>query len=453
MRVVMGLRLVLFYSFRLLLLCTAGQLIACAPTLAEIPGNNVSEILDEINVTTYGVVGDGIKDDTRNFQTALDYCSEHSKRCIVPSDLSVRITRPVFIWGSSSLRGNSGSEIHVDFGNLKNRYVLNLGLRRIRVAGTPFSGRIENLTFRVVDGPLDKWDEEKYPIAGRIIQFWRAKNVVISNNEFDIGVYFYAATAGHINRKWLKGIGERENITISGNTVRAKAGSHGMEGIGINYAKNVTISNNSISGVGDDLIGVHFCDQVKVIGNNASGVDGRIFLSNSTNVLVESNILVREPSPLDGEFKRGVSLIYVGYEYPARAREPKPTNTVILNNVLRYPAGAIDGGAAINIRGAEKTLVKGNVIINDSKTVSAHGIWIAPWEDPNIDDFEFNQRTYPIIDARIVENRLLGKYPLEIVQTGACYAHKGRLEIKDNEARVRRKSCPDVDELMRNNVQ
>lgn len=399
---------------------------------------------ESVLVTEFGVVGDGRADDTRNFQRALNACSIKNIECTIPENKKVRITKPIYIWGNSSLYGERGAEILPDMQDLTDRYVVNLGISGKHAPEKPFLGYIGNITFRPISGPSDKWLKDKTPIAGRVIQIWRAENAGITNNTFHLGAFHYGATASHNNRFWLKGRPIKKQLTISGNTINATSGSHGMEGIGISNAEMITISNNHIKGVGDDVIGVHFCNNVKIVENQAEGVDGRIFLSNSRNILVKDNVISRGPSPLDGQYKKGVALIYVGFEFPARVREPKPMNTQIINNTLIYPDNAIDGGATINIRGAENTLISGNTIINNSPMVKAHGIWVAPWEDPKIRSIVVNQTTYPIIGARIVNNKLIGKYPLKIVQTGRCIGYVGQVQITGNLAKIGRLSCPKV---------
>jgi len=434
--------LFLFGVFNLIIGCVAAQNeIAGSPTTKK---NGFPHIF----VTSYGVKGDGVSDDTRSFQTALTKCSNYNLTCIIPANKKIRITKPVFIWGKSGLLGENGAEILPDIQDLKDRYVINLGISNKHKSEKVFSGRIENITFRPLSGPHDRWLEDRgrtpIAIAGRIIQIWRARNASIKNNVFELGVFKYAATAGHNNRFWFRFKTIRNQITINGNTINAISGAHGMEGIGINNASGVIISNNIVFGVGDDVIGVHFCDNVKIIGNVLKGVDGRILVTNSSNILIELNDISRIPSPLDGKYRKGASLIFIGFESLARVYEPKPSNTLIRNNTLTYPGGAIDGGAAIFVRGAEATIIRDNIVINNSSLVTAYGIWVAPEERPNTSKKVMNLKYYPMYDAKIIDNKLIGKFPLEIVQTGMCIGYRGDIEINRNDAKIGKLSCPEV---------
>ena len=125
------------------------------------------------------LVGDGRADDTHVLQRALNECAELEVTCFLPAHKKLRITRPLYLWGSSGLVGRDGSQLLIDFEDFSERYVLNLGLQSKLKPAKAFSGRISNVTFTVANGPLDKWDADRKPIAGRVIQFWRAQSAVI----------------------------------------------------------------------------------------------------------------------------------------------------------------------------------------------------------------------------------------------------------------------------------
>ena len=279
------------------------------------------------------------------------------------------------------------------------------------------------------------------PIAGRIIQFWRAQNAIVKNNTFELGQYFYTSTAGHNNSLWFNGPFVRKNIDIILNKINAVSDAHGMEGIGIDNAQTISIKNNTINGVGDDLIGVHFCRDVQIKDNDLKGVDGRIFVATSTDIVIDNNKIERVASGIDGLFKKGDSLIYIGYEYPSAIRTPHPENIEITNNRLTYPINSIDEGAAISVQGAINTIIDNNKVFNYSLTVKAHGIWIAPWLDPDISDPDTNFMTYSVIGAQIKNNVMSGKYPLKIVMTGKCIGFNDKIYYKNNIADLEI-SCP-----------
>jgi hypothetical protein len=405
--------------------------------------SSVCNASNNVSVTEYGVVGDGIVDDTVAFQSALTYCAINQTTCIIPGKKKVRITAPVYLWGKTNLVGERGSEIQPDLIDITQRFIVNLGISGILQPEIPFTGMVKGITFRVLSGPTDKWlnGEKTIPIAGRVIQCWNCEFTKIKGNVFEIGEYFYGATASQINGAYMFGLGVKHDITIEGNIINQSATFHGQECIGISNAQDIVIKNNHCTGAGDDLIGAHFVDGITINDNVLRGVDGRIFLASTSNAIVKGNHVERMASTLDGQWYQGSTLVYVGYEYPAR-QHPRSENVIIQDNVLVLPESAIDAGAVISIRGATNVLVKDNVIRNDSASVTSHGIWIAPWRDPSTPVAEYE--LYYIEDVSIIGNKMSGDYPLKIVMTDQCVGYRGFVNIIDNDGEIGVISCPKV---------
>ena len=115
--------------------------------------------------------------------------------------------------------------------------------------------------------------------SGRIIFLWRSEGGTISHNTFHIGPYGYGPTSSGNNNNIVRNGNAnciRKNITITDNIITAEGTDViGSEGIGLNQWDGAEIARNKISGVGDDMIGIHFSNDVNIHDNDLSGVDGR----------------------------------------------------------------------------------------------------------------------------------------------------------------------------------
>ena len=363
---------------------------------------------ESVDVTTFGVVANGIADDTVPMQTALTHCSEGRLTCVVPRGARIRITKPLYLWSGGSLRGERGSEFLLAMADDADRFVFNLGIRGRQRIAQPHTGSISGLKFRILAGPSDKWADDKSPISGRVIQFWNVDGSRIQGNWFSLGSFFYGATAAQKNKAWLTGPQSRRGIKILDNEVHAEAVAHGMEGLSVGYCSEVEIRGNLVVGVGDDPIGIHFCEDVVVAKNRTRGVDGRIYISNSKRVLVRNNDVRRSPSPVDGKFRAGTALIWVGYDRNARKLWPEPEDIEISDNRLEYPRDAIDTGGAISIQGGDRIKVTSNKVINHSKSVRAKAVSLKPYFD--LRRLQFHQ----LGEVTVVDNSATGRYPLVI---------------------------------------
>lgn len=251
----------------------------------------------------------------------------------------------------------------------------------------------------------------------------------------------------------------RQNLTISNNVINAVQMNEGFEGISIGLFSNATIVGNTVTGVGDDPIAVHSCSNVKVLRNVVASVDGKIFVSNSDHIDVAYNTSSRMASPVDNTFYLGIGLLYVGFEGKAMgtgapsSQYPAPDYIDFHDNVLRYPAGAIDQGGAIYVYGARHTTVTRNVIVHDSTatTGTLAAIWVLPpnftnpnapgwWVDPVIDpDVGVADTTATVSGIPKVHQVTLdanistGSIPLSLISTaGNCNQIVGPLNVTNN---------------------
>ena len=379
----------------------------------------------EVDPMSYGAKGDGITDDTKSLQRAFNVCSNKSLTCIIPDGKNFLVTSPLFLWGKANIESNKAMGT-ITFNVQSAPYLLNIGISARRKPAQPFTGRISGVNFKVVGGS-----------GGRIIFFWRTDGATIVNNTFDVGRYAYSATSSGNDNYWVvNGFTNsiRKNISIIGNKILATSNDSGSEGIGLGDFDGVLIGGNSIVGVGDDPIGIHSCKNVKIVRNDVKSVDGRIFAVNSANVEIAYNNHERIRSLDDGKFYKGIALIYAGFETLKDHEFSARTNYYIHHNYLYYPAGAIDGGAAIYLYGPIRSVVKFNQVVNDSAFVTATALHLlpAPSSEMTGDHGHIDSNIAQTWDVEISHNESKGKFPKEMIMTGNCADYQGTVLVKNN---------------------
>ena len=388
-----------------------------------------------IDIAAYsGAIGDGIRDDTSRVQKALTVCSTQGLTCVISANKSFLITKELYLWGAGNLVGvDSTSSLHLNTGSVP--YILNLGIGGVQQLKQKWSGRIQHVTFKGVG-----------PGTGRIIFLWRSDGGAISNNIFNIGAHGYGPTSSGNNNNIVRNGNAnciRKNIKITDNIVTAEGTDLiGSEGIGLNQWNGAEIARNKISGVGDDMIGIHFSSNVNIHDNDLSGVDGRLFVANSHHVTITNNKIAREASKLTGLWYPGIALLYIGHEADVTNNESAPTNITAQGNTLTYNDGAVDRGAAIYVYGPRNVTITNNKVINNSSTSTAVGIHLLPfpfskgavWTDPDGLDPPTVSRVH---NVTISNNNLQGgSHPLSLIETGQhCALYVGLVSITDNVAR------------------
>jgi hypothetical protein len=379
-----------------------------------------------MHVTRFGAVGDGVTDDTTELQRALTACSQQGLTCSVPKGRRFLVTSPLYFWGNARLVGEDGSGALV-FKVRDAPYLFNLGISAPRKLESPFSGVISRVRFETTGGS-----------GGRIIFLWRTRDAEISDNHFDVGTFAYSATSSGNDDSWVQNGFQncvRRNIRIIRNTIVALATDQGSEGIGLGHFDGAVIEGNEIKGVGDDPVGIHFSNDVRILNNDVSSTDGRIFVSNSSRVEVAHNTIRRAASLQDGRFYPGISLLYVGFESYRSTTFQAPTATDIHDNQLYYPAQSVDAGAAIYLYAPRQATVDGNRIVNDSSRVTATALHLLPaafdegWRDPARRD---PQNVARVWDVTITNNRSEGAYPLGFNMSGNCVDYQGPVRVRGN---------------------
>lgn len=385
-----------------------------------------------ISVDAFGCVGDGVADDTSAVQRALTHCSQHGLTCHLTTGKTYKITSPIYLWGRANLE--SWQTTSTGFGKLafdagSHPYLFQIGISGNGAPEEPWSGTIKNIQLQVVGGTA--W--------GRILYFWRVNGGVVTGTVGDVGNYPYSLTSSGNDNAFLSG-NEciRKNLTIANNVFTSTGGTLGSEGIGLGSWDGVVIENNVVSGVGDDVIGLHYVTNAVVRDNTLSSTDGRIFVVNSTNVKIHNNQHTRVPRSDTGAFVPGIALLYIGHEMHSTSGFYAPENIDVRGNTLIYQPGAVDGGGAITVYGARTINITDNTIINNSALVTAHGIYTAPWEYSEgtwTDPTGLDGQTARMRDINISGNQLLGAYPLNISQTGPDSSYLGTYTVAHNVAK------------------
>jgi hypothetical protein len=390
-------------------------------------GREAGPEAQEIDPGQFGAKGDGITDDTAALQKALTLCSTRGWRCKIPGGKEFLVKAPLFMWGNASLEGQ-GETSSIAFDAPGAPYLFNIGISgRNRVERT-FNGRITGVKFKINGGQ-----------GGRIIYFWRTNGAEIADNVFDVDRYIYSATSSGNDQRWLGSVSDyvRKNVVIRGNIIKAKVTNEGSEGIGLGHFDGALIEGNKVIGVGDDPIGIHFSRNIRILNNDVKSVDGRIYVSNSKNVVIAHNRAERMASGLDGRFYQGIALIYIGFETFEANGFAAPTNISIHHNTLVFPEGSIDGGGVIYLYGLRNVSIEHNRVINDSSGVKAAGlrllpaIFSGPWRDPDRID---PPRVARVWGVTITGNTLDGKHPLPMLMTGKCADFMGPVVITGNVA-------------------
>ena len=408
-------------------------------TISLAAGKSGVEQESVINISTFGAIGNGKIDDTKALQRALTQCSIRNLVCKVPHGKNFLVREPLYIWGDAQIIGEDGTGTFT-FDVPTVRYLVNVGISAKHTPEKPFSGRIANVRFVTSGGA-----------GGRILFFWRTENAVIEDNRFEVGEYAYSATSSGNNNEWLSGLRNyiRKDIQIKRNTIVAQATNGGSEGIGLGNFDGALIQDNTIIGVGDDPIGIHFSQNIKVLNNRMGSTHGRLYVSNSVNVEISHNEHERMASLNDEKFYYGIALLYIGFEsYDEPESYRAPTNIRLNDNRLYYPEGAIDEGGAIYLYGLRNGIVENNQIVNDSVLDNkASGLHLLParfsgkWKDPTYMDENNVARVWDVI---IKDNVSMGKYPLGFRMTGNCIDYMGPVHVKNNIAKFHKFYCNNV---------
>lgn len=213
-----------------------------------------------------------------------------------------------------------------------------------RICGLRFTLNAAQVAF-APDLPTDYKCPGKYlgsQLNFYILYLHNCRGFAIENNFFDLEGYGTSVPTPDSISGTGYGGGAPANPTIShgiirGNVITAGMGYYGSGGIQIGAAttefpaSHITIENNYISGVADEVIGVHTVNNAVVRNNFCSGVNAGILLTHCQHFLVEGNYIERCPAApmsawlIDGPTWWQGGLLFCGIEVMGRPRRP-PTD-------------------------------------------------------------------------------------------------------------------------------
>ncbi|MCF6175934.1 MAG: hypothetical protein L3J71_09210 [Victivallaceae bacterium] len=375
-----------------------------------------------INVSSYGVTGDGTTDDSVALQAAFDAAAAQSATLLIPANYTIRTTKNLFIYGTVDIRGEGDSSIILCDADLANDvgrgYWISVGITRHKNNGgvqSTFTGTIDNLSIAASSNAKFR----------RGLWIFNTSSCVISNIFFDFrnavagsDVALFGAVESGNNYYW-EPVGAKliENITITNNIFVANHSKNGSEGFGVNSAKNVVISDNFVYGVGDDPIAGHNVENLTIRNNVCYSIDGRILVNNCVNVNIIDNYCERIPE-YGTQWFGGGALIYSALE--ANNSWAAPANITIKDNYLFLPAAVPSGTYGIRLMGVRTATVDSNILITDTSS-GGGGINIEAdtaypgWTDPDGLDTDGIARPR---DTEIINNLCSGLYPGSIYQNG-----------------------------------
>jgi hypothetical protein len=343
-----------------------------------------------IETTSFHACG---RSDTQELQAALDHCSNSGDTCVIPAGKKYIVDDSLYIWGAGSLKGESATS-EIFFSPTRAVSLLHVGVKGPyrSVQGDPanikpaFSGTISGITFRIdpaIYAPTNDGDTtppdpaqinagdatrritllpvEEAP-SSRLIYFWRTSGASLIGNQFFLNYARYSATSSGNYSYYLYGNNYiRKNLKIIDNTIDSKdftyQSVHGNEGIGLNGFDGARIEGNTIRGVADDIIGIHFSTDVLIRGNVGDGTKGAVYTASSRCVAIMNNSLTRR-----AHNGGGMELIELGFESGDTPNDRPPTQHVVTGNQLFFPVGTNNAGSAIKAWSPRAVKIAGNFV-------------------------------------------------------------------------------------------
>jgi hypothetical protein len=343
------------------------------------------------DVTAQGALGDGKNDDTSAIQKAIDAAAaygqagqpQHGGTVYFPAGTySLGTPGPppsyqppnLYVPGNVNLEGGPGAVLKLNAlpaptplepnPQIAPSFWINLGAAgpSDNSPNSLWSGRISGLRFTInaniavaPDTPPNLALYLKSQLDTFLLFLHNANGFVIENNYFDLegfgtNIPSPESISGGANAPWNPVAWRLSRGIIRGNTIKASMGYYGGAGITIggsepNTADHITIEDNYVSGVADEVIGIHAVNHAVVRNNFCSGVKAGILITHCQNFMVEGNYVERcaaAPMPLwglSGQWWQG-GLLLCGIEGAAYA--PPCTDGLIANNecVVSPPPGS-----------------------------------------------------------------------------------------------------------------
>ncbi|MFT3902299.1 MAG: right-handed parallel beta-helix repeat-containing protein [Niabella sp.] len=345
----------------------------------------------EVSVTKFGAVGDGKRDDSQAFQSALDYCGSRPSIFLrIPSGKYL-LTKQLLVRNSITLFGGQRSELISDKKVSHNLFLFYDRASNVSIRGLIFNSAENNITPELMrfDGVNNITISECTFLGILPVAFNNASNINLLNNKFKSKS---ANPSGPCN------FFTSSHILISGNTYDGASGIQFVrhcsyiriynnrflnlknypihfDGQDIQLHKFVLIKNNEFKGSGDrayhggtyDQISCYRVDKLQIINNKIDlGGDMGITLEESKNVFVANNNITRNNMA-------GISIA-------------NTKNCIIENNIIK------DNGTRITSEGIDPKARSG-IYLYGGQSYSSDSILI---KDNSISFSDTKWKYYPI---------------------------------------------------------
>ncbi|MBE9465028.1 right-handed parallel beta-helix repeat-containing protein [Dyadobacter subterraneus] len=292
-----------------------------------IPSRPVQSLLKEINPIQFGAKGDGLTDDTKALQSAIDAAKLENKNLNL-QNYRYRTSQPlVTTLSSNESLIITGKGAIVDL--VTNGLVVNsldkldnnggtLNISGVTFQAPRFGDHYNTLHFinAILINRIDKIiiaNCKFVNIYGNgIALMGYCKEGVINDNTFQ-GVHgFLEVKINNLYDCYGDGIliqDHCENLKITKNNIRLLKGQKGRCGIAVDYySANITITNNVITGY-DRCIHIESSNHINISNNKAIASFCGILVSSSTNININYNI-INGQNPLNPSYISHPGLLF-----------------------------------------------------------------------------------------------------------------------------------------------
>ncbi len=375
----------------------------------------------------FGVVGDGVTDDSAAFAGCLAAASNGGRTVFIKAGMNIRVTTNLFIHGQANLLGENKSQCQITLDAplplSSFAYWINFGIPGKGETPDTWTGRVQNLRFVTTSNALGLRDYLQ------VVQFHKAHDFAFEECVIDLTALGHAPAAAMVSQidgNWCSSPGTSQgrivNNIVSGqsNGSPATGGSGGINLVGLDRG---LITGNHIEGFADDAIALIDCRHCVVRDNWIKGVRSRIAAFSGRDITFMANYLERQAGH-DGVWVTNTDFYAA---YLAGASSAAPENIKFIGNTAVLPAAATGEGYHnfLDLGGVRGCVASGNIFINDSNQVNLPRLltWVftafPTWVDPTGQDPQGKSRPYRVV---LTNNLLTGQYPGRIEEAAVIAA-------------------------------
>lgn len=375
----------------------------------------------------FGVVGDGVTDDSAAFTACLTAAAENGWTVFIKAGLNIRVTTNLFIYGQASLLGENPRHCQITLDAPLPidafAYWVNFGIPA--KGGTPdaWSGRVQNVQLVTTSNALGARDYLQ------VVQLHKAQDFVFEDCILDLTALGHAPVAAMVSQidgNWCASPGTARGQVINNRVVGRSNGNPttgGSGGINLVGLDRGLIAGNHIEGFADDAIALIDCRHCIVRDNWVKGVRSRIAAFSGNDITFTGNYLERQAGH-DGVWVTNTDFYAT---HLAGAFSAAPENIKFIGNTAVLPAGASDGGYHnfLDLGGVRGCVASDNIFVNDSPQTNRPRVltWVftafPAWVDPTGQDPPGKSRPYRVM---LTNNLLTGQHPGRIEEAAVSAA-------------------------------